>query len=186
MLILKATSQTCLEGKVKQYTKALGRAPAWSLSHVQLSAAPWTVARQAPLTMGFSRQKYWKGLPCPSSGNLHNPGPEHKSLPSPELAGRFFTSVLVSLTASKVFKMIKIATFSVSLYTDVSNSLQPMDWGPPGSSVRGIFQARALEWGAISFSNTFLRWFHLSPSLGSIEMWRAQKPHLHPDLSPKL
>ena len=89
------------------------------------------VARQAPLTMGFSRQKYWRGLPCPSSGNLPDPGPEHKSLPSPELAGRFFTSVLVSLTASKVFKMIKIATFSVSLYTDVSDSLQPHGLGAP-------------------------------------------------------
>ena len=131
MLILKATLQTCLEGKVKQHTQALARAPAWSLSRVQLSAAPWTVARQAPLTMGFSRQKYWRGLPCPSSGNLPDPGPEHKSLPSPELAGRFFTSVLVSLTASKVFKMIKIATFSVSLYTDVSDSLQPHGLGAP-------------------------------------------------------
>ena len=40
---------------------------AQSLSHVQLFAAPWTVARQAPLSMGFCRQEYWNGLPfsCP-------------------------------------------------------------------------------------------------------------------------
>ena len=37
-------------------------------SRVQLSATPWTVARRAPLSMGFSRQEYWSGLPCPPSG----------------------------------------------------------------------------------------------------------------------
>ena len=37
---------------------------------------PWTVARQAPLSMGFSRQEYWSGLPFPSPGDLPNPGIE--------------------------------------------------------------------------------------------------------------
>ena len=37
-------------------------------------AIPWTVARQAPLSMGFSRQQYWNGLPWPPPGNLPNPG----------------------------------------------------------------------------------------------------------------
>ena len=45
-----------------------------SLSHVRLLATPWTVARQAPLSMGFSRQEYWSGLPFPSPGDLPNPG----------------------------------------------------------------------------------------------------------------
>ena len=45
-----------------------------SLSLVQLFATPWTVARQAPLSMGFSRQEYWSGLPFPSPGDLPNPG----------------------------------------------------------------------------------------------------------------
>ena len=45
-----------------------------SLSHVRLFATPWTVAYQAPLPMGFSRQKYWSGLPFPSPGDLPNPG----------------------------------------------------------------------------------------------------------------
>ena len=40
------------------------------LSHVWLFATPWTVCRQAPLSMGFSRQEYWSGLPFPSPGNL--------------------------------------------------------------------------------------------------------------------
>ena len=43
-------------------------------SHVRLFATPWTVACQAPLSMGFSRQEYWSGLPCPSLGDLPNPG----------------------------------------------------------------------------------------------------------------
>ena len=49
---------------------------AWSLSHVQLFATPWTVAHQAPLFMGFSRQEYWSGLPCPPPGDPPEPGIE--------------------------------------------------------------------------------------------------------------
>ena len=45
-----------------------------SLSHVQLFATPWTVACQAPLSMGFSTQEYWSGLPFPSPEDLPNPG----------------------------------------------------------------------------------------------------------------
>ena len=47
-----------------------------SLSRVQLFGTPWTVAYQAPLSMGFSRQKYWSGLPFPSPGDLPDPGIE--------------------------------------------------------------------------------------------------------------
>ena len=45
-----------------------------SCSVVSDSANPWTVARQAPLSMVFSRQEYWRGLPFPSPGDLPNPG----------------------------------------------------------------------------------------------------------------
>ena len=50
-----------------------------SLSHVQHFVTVWTVARQAPLSMGFSRQEYWSGLPFPSPGDLSNPGFEPRS-----------------------------------------------------------------------------------------------------------
>ena len=53
---------------------------------------PWTVAHQAPLSMEFSRQEYWIGLPCPSPKDLPNPGIEPKSFTSPALAGRLFTT----------------------------------------------------------------------------------------------
>ena len=50
-----------------------------SLSHVRLFATTWTVAYQAPLSMGFSRQEYRNGLPFPSSGDLPNQGIELSS-----------------------------------------------------------------------------------------------------------
>ena len=47
-----------------------------SLSRVQLFVTPWTVAHQDLLSMGFPRQEYWSGLPCPPPGDLPNPGIE--------------------------------------------------------------------------------------------------------------
>ena len=66
---------------------------AQSLSHVWLFATPWIVAFQAPLSMKFSRQKYWSGLPFSPPEDLPDPGIEPTSLASPALAGRFFTTV---------------------------------------------------------------------------------------------
>ena len=62
-------------------------------NHVCLFASPWTVARQAPLSVGFSRQEYWSGLPCPPPGDPPDPGIKPASLKSPALAGRFFTTM---------------------------------------------------------------------------------------------
>ena len=61
--------------------------PAFTLSPVTL-ASSWTVAYQAPLSMGLSWQEYWSVRPCPSSEDLPDPGIKPAS---PELAGRFFT-----------------------------------------------------------------------------------------------
>ena len=63
------------------------------LSHVQLFATQWTVAHQAPLSMEFSRQEYWSGLPFPTPGDLPEPGIKTASLASPALTGRFFTTM---------------------------------------------------------------------------------------------
>ena len=60
-----------------------------SLSHVRLFGTPWTVAHQAPLSMGFSRQEYWSGLPFPSPGELPDPGTEPVS---PALQANALTS----------------------------------------------------------------------------------------------
>ena len=64
---------------------------------------PWTVAHQAPLSMEFSRQEYWSGLPCPPLGDLPDPGIE---LMSPALAGGFF----ITFTCSSI-KMNRKASF---------------------------------------------------------------------------
>ena len=58
------------------------------LSRVRLFVTPWTIDPQAPLSMNFSRQEYWSGLPFSSPGDLPDPGIEPDS---PALAGGFFT-----------------------------------------------------------------------------------------------
>ena len=61
------------------------------LSHVQLFVTLWTVAHQAPLSVGFSRQEYWSGLPFPPAGDIPDPGTKPTS---PALVGGFFTTEL--------------------------------------------------------------------------------------------
>ena len=61
-------------------------------SHVRLLATLWTLAHQAPLSIGFSRQENWTGLPCPPPGDLPDPGIKPISLTSPALAGGLFTT----------------------------------------------------------------------------------------------
>ena len=95
---------------------------------------PWTVTRQAPLSMGFPRQKYWSGLPFPSPGDLPNPGIEPVS---PALAAA--------------------AAAAAKLLQSCPTLCNPIDGSPPGSPIPGILQAITLEWVAISFSNAW-RW----------------------------
>ena len=90
----------------------------------------WTVACQAPLSMGFSRQEYWSELPCPIPGDLPDPGIQPSSLRSPAMAAAAAAKSLQSC---------------LTLF-------DPIDGSPRGSSVPGILQARTLEWVAISFS----------------------------------
>ena len=59
---------------------------------VQFFLTSWTVAHQVPLSMEFSRQEYWSGLPFPTPGDLPNPGIESTFPASPALAGGFFTT----------------------------------------------------------------------------------------------
>ena len=85
---------------IRDFSFAVSNATRWDLlcSVAQSCLTlcdPWTVARQVPLSMGFSRQEYQKGLPFPPPGNLPNPGIKPMSLMSPELAGRFFTTIAI-------------------------------------------------------------------------------------------
>ena len=95
------------------------------VSRVHLFATPWTVAQQASLSMGFSRQQYWSGLPCPLPGDLPDPGIKPTTLTSPALAGGFFTSHTTWEAPCMLSQSV------------VSDSLQPHRLPLPSSSVDG-------------------------------------------------
>ena len=82
-------AQTGLTAEKELVSQLTWKYKCLSLSCVQLFETPWTVAQQAPQSMGFSRQEYWSGLPSPSPGNLPDLGIE---LVSPVLARGFFTA----------------------------------------------------------------------------------------------
>ena len=115
-----------------------------ALSRVRLFTTPWTVAHQAAPSMGFSRQENWSGLPSPSPGDLSNPGIEPGS---PALQADLFTvrATREALLGLKKKKQRLVPQSRLTL-------CDPTDDCQPGSFVHGIFQARILEWVAISFS----------------------------------
>ena len=80
-----------------------------SLSHVPLLATPWTVAHQAPPSMGFSRQEHWSGLPFPSPEALPNPGIKPRS---PALQAEVF--LLLSHQGSPIITLLQPAPFCIS------------------------------------------------------------------------
>ena len=138
-----------------------------SISRVRLFATLWTVACRAPLSMGFSRQEYWSGLPFLSPGDLPDPGMQTGSLMSPELASslplvppgkpNICTDVHIYVHTEYIgMAQIELHYFFKSA---AAKSLQScptlcnfMDCSLPGSSVHGISQAGILKWVAISFS----------------------------------
>ena len=82
-----------LNGVILQFLLSVSVCVPSRFSHVWLCVTPWTVACQAPLSKGFSRQEYWSRSPCPPPGDLPDPGIEPMSLRSPALAGGFFTTL---------------------------------------------------------------------------------------------
>ena len=145
--------------------------------HVWLFATLWTIARQASLSVGFSRQEYWSGLPLPSPGNLPYPEIEPVSLC---ITGGFFTRWTIGEAVTHPIFSAYLLLFHLysndsNLYHQRGPALQiskatlnhviadcsvaqcltlcdPMNYNLPGSSVHGILQTRILEWVAISFS----------------------------------
>ena len=80
-----------------------------SLSHVRLFATPWTVAYQAPLSMRFSRQELWSGVPFHPPGDLPDPGIKPTSLRSLALAGWF---MITSATWEALPNCVKVKSLS--------------------------------------------------------------------------
>ena len=77
----EARNKRSLKNWVFKYKKLGHRYLLSHVSHVPVCETPWTVARQALLSMGFSRQGYWSGLPCPPPGDLPNPGIKPSTVP---------------------------------------------------------------------------------------------------------
>ena len=110
----------CCSTKAARHTCLLSH-----FSYLTLWTILWTVARQAPLSMGFSRQEYWSGLPFLPPGCLPDQGMEPTSLMSPGLAGGFLTS-----SATWYVSMCLVAQSCPTLG-------DPMDCSPQGSSIHG-------------------------------------------------
>ena len=135
------------------------------LSHIQLCATPWTAARQAPPSMGFSRQEYWSGVPLPSPLFFAAAAAAAaKSLQScPTLQPHRWWPTRLPCPWDSPGKNTGVGChfllqcMKVKSESEVTQSYptlcDPMDCSLPGSSVHGIFQARVLEWSAIAFSN---------------------------------
>ena len=92
-----------------------------SLSHVQLFATSWTVACQAPLSMGFSRQEYWSGSLFPSPGDLPAPGIKPRS---PTLQADSLPSELPGKSGNGWRNVIKVEFFLLSSKVTASFSIQ--------------------------------------------------------------
>ena len=92
-------------------------------SCVWLFVPLWTVAHQAPLSMGFSRQEYWSGLPCPPPGDLPHPGIEPMSLMSPALIDGFFTTI--APWEAQVWAMLRYSCHDCSQFL---NACTPFSW----------------------------------------------------------
>ena len=100
-------------------------------SRVRLFATLWTVARQPPLSMAFSRQAYWSGYACPSPGDLPHPGIEPASLTSPAFTGGFFWYM-----RSLLFTIVYGTPLQ---YSCLEN---PMDGGAWKAAVRGVAEGQ--------------------------------------------
>ena len=119
--------------------------------------APWTVARQAPQSVGFPRQEYCSGLWFPSPGDLPNPGiePASPAMQADSLPLSHWGSP-IELVPSLEQRCSYFKYSSIKKESKVTQSCltvcDPMDCSLPGSSIHGIFQARVLKWVAVSFS----------------------------------
>ena len=141
-------------------------------------STPWTVAHQAPLSMGFSRQEYWSGLPFPSPGDLLDLGIEFKSLTSPALTGGFFTTR--ATWEAHGFRMIRAHYMYVLFVSIVITSApaqiirhQILGVGDPCSQVsrEESFLASSQLWGPPGHPWGALACSCITPTSASIFMW---------------
>ena len=122
------------------------------IEYVHAKSTPWTIASQAPLSMGFPRQEYWSGLPFPSSGDLPNQGIKPES---PALQGRFFT---IEPPGNIQYMVVITISFIVSTFSSCSSKKK--EWL--------LYPGDLCYWTSITdvlfFSSSYLPFFFLTLS----------------------
>ena len=132
------------------------------LSRVWLFATLWTVALQAPLPMGFSRQEYWTGCHFLLQEIFLTQGSNLQLLHCRWLLNHWATR--------EALKNVSAAAAAAAVSLQLCPTLcDPIDHSPSGSPVLGILQARTLEWVGISFSNAW-RWKVKVKSLSRVRL----------------
>ena len=119
-------------------------------SHIQLFATLWTVVYQVPLSMGFSRQKYWGGFPFSSPRELLTQGLNLHLFCLLNWQAGSLPLVPPGNPEAQVWCAAAAAAKSLQ---SCPTQCDPIDGSPPGFPVPRILQARTLEWVAITFSN---------------------------------
>ena len=123
-------------------------------------ATPWTVACQAPLSMEFSRQEYWRGLPFPTPGDLPDPGSEAMSPMSHALTGGFFTTV----SLGKPICMYVCMCVYIYIYRNIMNpclyhtASVISSWSSTSCYLYpfSLHQAHGLFWSQVQISQHFI------------------------------
>ena len=147
----------------------------------------WTVVCQAPLSMGFSRQEYWSGLPCPPPGDLPNLGIKLESLMSPALARGFFITSAAWEAVSTIWKnyqlflpaMIRIYVQKISEEKGQTNGQRTVfvKFGERRLFFPSIIfrkrkmsETKLLSWGLVQNMHSAAAWIQIQ-SLPVIPMW---------------
>ena len=149
--------------------------------HVWLFVTLWTVARQAPLYMGFSRQECCSGLPFPPPGDLPNPGVKLVSLTSPALADGFFTTNAIWEAPKDTQAPFLLSGFLNSSPTCFSSCLSQPAVMFSGSALLSLCQWWKCRGTPAPISKQLwlqAPWLHLPPAL--VE----KPPALHPPPPP--
>ena len=145
-------------------------------SHIQLFAILWTVACQAPLSVGFSRQEYWSGLPFPSPGDIPEPGIEPVSLTSPALAGGFF---ITSATWEDSLCLNNNKTYILNQYLPTFNSR--LVWPREPWALSSVLSTIEELWECLTSFLPFSPFLSLSLTVTSLICSRcssvSQQPH---------
>ena len=121
-------------------------------SHVRLFVTLWTVAHQAPLSIGFSRQEYWSGLPCPSPGGHSRPRDRTRVSYISCMGRRFFTT-------SAPWEAVNLYKAACQLCLNKIGRLKIEMWSVPYTVkyyTNGLFHNDVIEWSTLNYSISFV------------------------------